>query len=474
MASKGFSGPVTAVLVGAGTRGRDAYGRYAEMHPDRLKFIAVAEPDVDKRHRFQEIHAIPDSMAFETWQELFESSKGKLAEVAFICTPDRLHYEPALQALQLDYHLVLEKPIAPTVEECQGIARLAAEKQRLVQVCHVLRFTEFWKKIKEIIDSGRIGKIVHYDHSENVEYWHFGHSYVRGPYKNKATSTPIVLAKTCHDLDLMFWILGEKAIDVESSGTIAHFRPENAPAGAPNRCTDGCPVEKECPWFAPRLYLTAEPLVRTGLHAPSRIIRNFTKWILKSKAFIKFIALFDKRAKKLLNWDEFPVTAITNDFSVEGKMKALREGPFGVCVYHAGNDVPDHMVSTFTFLSGATGTITMHGFSEQDGRELRIFGTKGVLRGIFRQNRELIEVTDFRFENTQVVHEAGLTVNVHGGGDIGIMDAFTAVLLGEVPNDKGGITDVQSAMESHYMGFAAEDAREQRAVLDIDSYRQAR
>lgn len=462
---------MSAVLAGAGTRGRDAYGRYAEIHPERLKFVAVAEPDEEKRRRFQAIHEIPDTMTFETWKDLFDEDKGKLAEVAFICTPDRLHYEPAMQALRLEYDLVLEKPIAPSVAECQAIARLAEENHRLVQVCHVLRFTAFWQKVKKIVASGRIGKIIHYDHSENVAYWHFAHSYVRGPYKNKATSTPIVLAKTCHDLDLMFWILGERAIYTESMGMLAHFRPENAPEGAPGRCTDGCPIEDECPWFAPRLYLNAEPLIRIGLYAPSRLVRGITREALRSRAFIRFLALFDKRASKLLNWDEFPVTAITNDFSVEGKLKALREGPYGVCVYRAGNDVPDHMVSTFTFPSGATGTLTMHGFAEHEGRELRIFGTKGTLRGFFRQNTESIEVTDFRFLKAEVVHKEGLSVAAHGGGDFGIMNAFTSTILGDAPMNESGLTDIQSAMESHYMGFAAEDAREQRMVVEVEAFR---
>ncbi|MEX2681433.1 MAG: Gfo/Idh/MocA family protein [Candidatus Sigynarchaeota archaeon] len=463
--------PVTALLIGAGTRGRDAYGRYAEVNPGRLKFIAVADPDPEKRHRFQKIHGIPDSAAFTTWQDVLSIDKGKIADVAFICTPDRLHYEPAMQALELGYDLVLEKPIAPSIAECRAIARKAEEKRCLVQICHVLRFTAFWKKVKEVIASGRLGKIVHYDHSENVAYWHFGHSFVRGPYKNKETSTPIVLAKTCHDLDLMFWILGEKAVDVSSSGGLMHFRPENAPPGAPERCTDGCPAEKDCPWYTPRLYVNAEPLIRIGMHAPSRVIRGFSKRALESRTFIKFMALFDKRANKLLNWDEFPVTAITNDFSVEGKMKALKEGPFGKCVYKCGNDVPDHMVSTFTFPSGATGTLTMHGFSEHEGRELRVFGTKGVLRGTFRQNIETIDVTDFRYMTTERVHKAGLSFVAHGGGDFGIMDAFTAVMLGEASREKNNLTDVQSAMESHYMGFAAEAARERRAVLRMDDYR---
>ncbi|MFX0099990.1 MAG: Gfo/Idh/MocA family protein [Candidatus Hodarchaeota archaeon] len=465
------SGPVTAVVVGVGSRGREAYGAYAERNQDRLKFVAVADVNEDKRKLFKNIHGISDDMAFETWEDLLSEKNGKLADAAFICTPDRLHYEPAMRALELGYDLVLEKPISPTIEECQAIAKLAEEKGRLVQVCHVLRFTGFWKKVKEIVDSGRIGKILHYDHSENVSYWHFGHSFVRGFYKNKDTSTPIVLAKTCHDLDLMYWILGEKAVKVQSTGELMFYKPENAPAGAPERCTDGCPAEQECPWYAPRLYMDAEPLIRIGKESKNPFLRSMVDVALNHKGVIKFFSLFYKRLKTINNWDRFPATALTTDLTPEGKMKALKEGPFGLCIYKTGNDVPDHQISTFNFPSGATGTLTMHGLSDFEGRELRIFGSKGTLRGFFRSLWATIEVHEFRSGKTEMVFKENANPEQgHGGGDAGLMDAFTGTMLGEI--GKESLTDIQGALESHYMGFAAEESRLSRKVLDISGFRE--
>jgi len=457
--SKSNSKPITAVLVGAGTRGRDAYGSYALKYPSRLKFIAICDSDDEKRKIFQKLHDIPDEYAYSSWDELFNKKIGKIAQVAFICTPDRMHYEPTLLALELDYDLFLEKPIAPTLEDCQEIAKIANEKHRIVQVGHVLRFTKYWQVLKEFLEEGKLGKIVHYDHSENVSYWHFGHSFVRGPYKNKEESTAIVLAKTCHDLDLIYWLMNEKPIDVYSHGELTHYKSENAPPDAPERCTDGCPIENECPWFAPRLYIELEPLIRTGKYAPSRFMRWITKQIIKSKSFLNFIALFNKDVKRIKHWDQFPVTHLTNDYSIDGRMKALKEGPYGLCIYKTGNDVPDHQVSTFNFQSGASVTLVMHGLSEHEGREFRIFGTKGVIRGIFRNSLEIIEFVDFRNGDIKTIYKQGLSVSAHGGGDEGIMHAFTAVMLGEKNRKEGNLTDVLNAMESHFMGFAAEESR---------------
>ncbi|HUT79570.1 MAG TPA: Gfo/Idh/MocA family oxidoreductase [Candidatus Bathyarchaeia archaeon] len=464
--------PVTAILIGAGSRGRDAYGEYARNNPERLQFIAIAEPDIEKRKIFQNLHNIPDNMAFNSWEKLLEVKKGKIAQVAFICTPDRLHYKPAMKALELRYDLVLEKPIAPTLIECQNIHRLAEKNGCLVQICHVLRFTDFWQKIKQLIDTERLGKIIHYDHSENVSYWHFGHSFVRGSYKNKETSTAIILAKTCHDLDLIHWLVNEKAVEIHSVGEVTHYKSENAPLNAPKRCTDGCPIADECPWYAPRLYIDLEPIIRTGIYSSSKMMRWITKQMIKSKRFINFLALFNKDVRKIKNWDQFPLTSLTTDYSKEGVMKALQEGPFGLCIYKTGNDVPDHQISTFTFPSGATATLTMHGLSEHEGRELRIFGSKGVLRGIFRNSKEILELTDFRFGKTEIIHEEGLSLDAHGGGDSKIMDAFTAVILGEKTQEESNLTDISSAMESHYMGFAAEESRIIKKVQQVENFRQ--
>lgn len=462
--------PITAIIIGAGVRGLDVYGQYALKNPDRIKIVAVAEPILEKRKKFQTLHNISDSRAYSTWEDVLHDSVGKIADVVFICTQDNIHFGPAKRAIELGYAILLEKPISPNIMECRELANMSRKNQTLIQIGHVLRYTAFWKKIKEIIDSGKIGSIVHYDHSENIAYYHFGHSFVRGNWKNKSSSSPLILAKTCHDLDLMIWILGDQPLSVQSTGNLTFYKPENAPENSPIRCTDGCSHANVCPWYAPRLYLYGKPVLHEILIGPNKIFRKIANLVLNHRKMAKKLAKIFPALKHYIDWEEWPTTIITTDLSMEGRMKALREGPYGKCIFKTGNDVVDHQVSTFQFPSGATGTLTVHGLSDLEGREIRIFGSKGSVRGIFRRNYEEVVVTNFG-EKPEIVHKSGLDINGHGGGDYGMMDAFTSLLLQEQTPKEAGYADIGTAMESHYMAFAAEDARLSHETVDLESYR---
>ncbi|HEX3031035.1 MAG TPA: hypothetical protein VHS59_02150, partial [Bacillota bacterium] len=210
--------------------------------------------------------------------------------------------------------------------------------------------------------------------------------------------------------------------------------------------------------------------LRIALHAPSKAARAAAYFALNHRGMLEFLSRFSSRLKSIVHWDQFPATVITSDLSTEGKMKALREGPFGKCIFKCGNDVMDHQITTYTFPGGVTGTLTLHGVSDLEGRELRIFGTKGAIRGFFRYNGEEITVTDFRYSKTRTVYRAGLSMGGHGGGDFGLMDSFVNVMKGESDPGKAG-ADVGNALEAHYMAFAAEDAREGHQKVDLDNYR---
>ena len=163
---------------------------------------------------------------------------------------------------------MLEKPISPNARECLDLQRRAEEKGTQIMVCHVMRYTKFYRKLKELIDSGVIGDVVHVTHTENVAYWHYAHSYVRGNWHKTADSSPMILAKCCHDMDILSWLLGSRCRTVSSFGDLRYFREENAPAGSPARCTDGCPHSGSCPYYAPALYLddnTPWPTALTAL-----------------------------------------------------------------------------------------------------------------------------------------------------------------------------------------------------------------
>jgi predicted dehydrogenase len=465
------SSPVSAVLCGAGVRGHFVYGAYALRHPRRLRFVAVAEPDGARRRRFQRAHAIPDSLAFARWEDLL--AVRRRAQAAFVCGPDTAHAAPALRALESGYDLLLEKPMSPLPEECCALAAFPLAEGQRAQVAHVLRYTDFWRRVKETVAAGRIGRVVHFELSENVSTWHFGHSYVRGAYGVERLSSPLILAKCCHDLDLVGWILGEQARSVQSTAGLLHYRPENAPPGAPERCTDGCPAQDACPWFAPRLYLRGEPILRTLGRARSPGLRGLVRLGRALPGPFRLLGAAFPALRLLSDWDEFPSTALGVDLSREGKLRALREGPFGRCVYRCGNDVPDHQQVLLDFPSGATASLTVHGLSEFEGRELRVFGTRGVLRGVFRLQEEELCLTDHRRLATERLHRSGAVLG-HGGGDAGLLDAFTAAPSGGAgAARRGELSGPAEALESHLLAFAAEASRRRGAAVRMEEYRGA-
>ncbi|MEA3310107.1 MAG: Gfo/Idh/MocA family oxidoreductase, partial [Chloroflexota bacterium] len=351
--------PITAVLAGAGNRGAEAYGRYAQQHPAELQFVAVAEPHPQRRERFAQTHDIPAARQFTTWEELFAA--GKIADVAFITTQDQMHVAPTLTALELGYDILLEKPMAPTLAENVRLVQAAESAGRLLQIGHVLRYTTFFSKLHEIIKSGRLGKIISVEHRENVSYWHMAHSFVRGNWRNRKLSSPMILAKCCHDLDILYWNLGPCA-ELNSFGSLLHYRAENAPKGAPERCTDGCPVADECPWNAINLYQKKLPL-QQHLTAPEKIA-NYYGW---------------------------PISVITEDYTPEGIRHALETGPYGRCVYHCDNDVVDNQIVNLQMESGATVALFMQGHSHREGRTMRYDGTRATLRGIFFFDEQRLE-----------------------------------------------------------------------------------
>ena len=247
-----MSKPLEAVAIGAGGRGYGAYAPYAIEHPDELRFVAVAEPDPERRARFAERYGVPANACFSSWEDLV--AQGQLAPAAFNCTMDAMHVPSTLALLGAGYHVLLEKPMATTAEDCICLVQAAERAGRVLQICHVLRFTAMFSALNDVLSSGRLGDIMSVEHRENVVYWHMAHSFVRGNWGNSESSAPMILAKCCHDLDILFWNVGPVR-RLSSFGSLQHYRAGNAPAGATPRCTDGCPAEDACPFYAPRLYL---------------------------------------------------------------------------------------------------------------------------------------------------------------------------------------------------------------------------
>jgi predicted dehydrogenase len=415
--------PVTAVLFGAGLRGADAYGPYALMYPEKLKFVAVAEPDPIRRARFAIAHNIPAERQYATWKEVM--ALPKFADAVFNCTMDRMHYASSMAVLQGGYDMLLEKPMASTREETESLVLAAEKGDRLLQVCHVLRYTPFFSTLHDILQSRRLGDIITVEHRENVAYWHMAHSYVRGNWADVATSAPMILAKCSHDLDILIWNIGLPVRRLQSFGSLRHFRPENAPPDATLRCTDGCPVAETCPFDARRIYLN-----------------------MSNKGW--------------------PVTAISTDLSLEGRLKALETGPYGRCVYHCNNTAVDNQTVNMEFEDGTTVVLFMHGHSHLEGRTMRYDGTRATLFGEFTTERSKIEIYDHLTNARERVRIPATDGTGHGGGDFGVVAGFVRALRGETT----ALTSARVSLESHLLAFAAEESRHRNAVIEMAEFRE--
>lgn len=460
--------PITALLFGAGDRGMNAYAPYALQHPDQIRFIGVAEPDHFRRERFAKIHSIPKEQCFETWENAL--AQGKIADVVINCTQDKMHYPSGMGALQAGYDMLLEKPICTTLSESIELVRTAEENKRLLQVCHVLRHTDFFSRIHQIVNSGNLGEIVTISHRENVSSWHMAHSYVRGNWRRDSDSAPMILAKSCHDMDLLYWIIGRRTRRLNSFGSLRHFRVENAPAGAPKRCLDGCPVEDSCPFYAPSVYIDLYP-IKFGLSQSSNWLYRFIGRVsLRSPGLIKFLSKFIPLLKGLTEYSGWPRSTVSyppQDTQVI--LQALQEGPYGRCVYHCDNNVVDHQVVSMEFEGGISGTFTMHGHSHEEARTLRIDGSQATLLAKFGFNSSFIEVHRHRnMEVERINFPNNVETAGHGGGDFGIMKDFVHAI--QTQSQVGA--SARDSLESHIMAFAAEESRLRGEVIDMEMYRQ--
>ncbi len=414
--------PITAVMVGAGQRGMYAYGTYALAHPDELKFVAVAEPIRERREKFAQLHGIPAEMQFESWETLME--RGKIADVMFNMTMDRTHFESTMHALKLGYDVLLEKPIAHTPELSVALVLMAEKMGRLLQVCHVLRYTSFFRKLNELLAQGVAGELITVEHKENLVWWHMAHSFVRGNWRRADLSTPMIVAKCCHDFDILYWNIGRKAVRVHSTGTLKHFRSENAPKGAPKHCLDPCPARETCPYDVHKIYLNMEN-------------------------------------------NGWPINAITSDLSYEGRLKALRETGYGRCVYHCDNDVVDHQVVNIEFEDGITVAMTMNGHGFEESRTMRYDGTRATIRGKFDYRDGWIEILPHSWSGKAEEIHIPPSESGHGGGDFGIVRGFLRSVMGIEPP----LTTAREAIESHLIAFAAERSRLTGQAVEMENYR---
>ena len=408
------------VLIGAGQRGM-VYADYVREKGHEI--AAVAETDDARRKVAGDALGIPEEYRFRTGAELL--AQPKMGDAAIIATMDRDHYSEAIPAMRKGYHLLLEKPISPDPEETLAIEETAEETNRLVTVCHVLRYSPFFRELKKAVDDGKIGRIITIQHNENIGNFHIAHSFVRGNWRRSDETSPLIMQKSCHDMDLLVWLTGSRCESVASFGDLTWFRPENAPDGAAERCSD-CPLKDSCRFSA---YLCYLPVAGS-----------------------------------------WPAAVLTVDQSEEGIREAIRTGPFGRCVYHCDNNVCDHQVSILRFRNGVTATFNLSGFTNRMARTIKIMGEHGEIRASEYEN--VIEIT--RFGSTGIARSESETIHPevptsgHNGGDSGIVDDFLALLEGKM---SASATDIHESVESHMMACAAEEARVSGTVVRLADFR---
>ena len=398
---------ITFAVCGMGSRGVVYSGKQLEF-PEEMEVTAIADVDPERIKAANKYLHVPEEHLFHSADEMF--AQPKLADVMMITTQDAMHKEHALKAMERGYDLLLEKPISNKLEDVVEIANTAKRLGRKVIVCHVLRYTPFYKTVKRLLQEGVVGKIQSIEAAEWVGHRHFAHSYCRGNWHNSKQSSPMILAKCSHDMDIIYWLAEAKCEKVNSFGRLTHYRIENAPEGSAERCSD-CPVK--CPWRAHDFYLPRIPKWPTNLIHPEPTVENITE--------------------------------------------ALKTSNYGRCIYRMDNDVVDHQTVNMELEGGITATFQMNGFAIVDTRTLHIVGTEGEMMGNFRTHE--LWYQKFGGERVELTkEELGTETKGHGGGDTGIMRDVLRFFRGE-EFDSSSITLIDRSVESHFMAFAAEESR---------------
>lgn len=407
------------VLVGAGSRGM-IYGQWAKKH--NIEITAIAERREDRLRDAAKQFRVPEEFCFSDASELFAGEK--LADAAIIATLDQDHYGHVMQALARGYDILLEKPISPDAKECIEIEKAALALGRQITVCHVLRYTNFFGVIKDVLDSGELGKIVAIKHSENIGNFHMAHSFVRGNWRNDDLSSPIIMQKSCHDLDILLWLTGAHCTKVAAFGGLSYFREENAPAGSSDRCCS-CSVAESCRFDARKVYL---PVL-----------------------------------------GQWPADVVCLEKTEEALLEALRTGPYGRCVYRCDNNVCDHMSILMEFDNGVTATFSLTAQTSACHRNIHIMCEDGEIEADDGKRQIVIR----KHVSSQADSFEERTINVrtngsgHGGGDAGIMEDFCQCLH----NSGESRSSISRSVESHLMACAIEQARLTGMVVDMDAFR---
>lgn len=439
---------LTGIVIGAGNRGADSYVPALIEEPELARIVAVADPSDARRAAFASRHGLAGRDCFDDWRRVLEGPRR--ADFVLIATPDDQHCEPALRALEAGYDVLLEKPMATRETECEALVEAATRHGRLLQICHVLRYAPLYRALKAVLDAGDIGVPRTIQHAENVGYWHYAHSYARGHWRNRAESSPMILAKSCHDMDLLYWFAGAAPVELSSVEAPTWLCDTNAPPGAPDFCIEGCTYAETCPYDAVAMYRDITP-----------VLLDVTMKSVSATRGQPAESPVSDPPPRAPGWRGWPASVLTDDLSPEGLDRALRTTRFGRCAFKVGdNDQPSSQSVSVRFANDVVASFTMHSTSYRDGRETRIDGTHGSLEASLYKGEQALRVIDHKSGRIREL-DVGQGDVRHGGADPLLFRAFLeAVRSGTRPD-----TVAADALWSHRMAFAADrSAREGRAV----------
>lgn len=426
---------ITVSLLGAGNRGLDTYATIAQKEFDHVKFLCCIDEDPERLYQFKKRFGVSDDSLYKSADEFF--LKPRQSDLLIIATQDTSHYDLAKKALNKGYDLILEKPAALRVEELLELEELSNKFGRTVIVCHVLRYHKMWQMIKSIVDEGKLGKIITISHHENIGHYHYAHSYARGSWRKMETSGPLVLTKSSHDIDLLYYLVGSRVKRVASFGSLSYFHPENAPKGHGERC-ESCAVRKNCRYEGERMYTS----------------------------FGGFYPLFTK-----------------NKYTRKAVKEGLRSTDYGRCIYTMDHDVVDHQSSILEFENGVSATFNLNAFTRRMHRFIKVMCEYGEITA----DERTIEVSTFELQPLfsgllgHFLHLDRKTIKKtklykpwdlskyfgHGGAD----RLFVKSVFNSYRSNKESLTPLSQSVHSHIVALALEEARVTGKTVLIEEFR---
>ncbi len=418
---------LNVLIIGAGNRGMYVYAELSKRKDIPIKVSGVAESDPEKLEKMRNLYNIPEELCFKSGKDALLQKRD--FDAVIIASPDYTHYELTLMSLNNGYHVLLEKPMSHSPKQCIEIVKAQEKSGKVLSLAHVLRYAPFFQEIKKMIDEKTLGEVQTIDLLEEVGYWHFAHSYVRGNWSKESESGPIILTKSCHDLDILNYLIESDIETVYSTGSLNYFKINNSPPKSTKTCIEKCSVKNTCPYNAERFYLFEKDPLKVG----------------------------------------YPANVISLEKTIESRKKALKNGPYGKCVFKCNNDVCDNQVVVLNFKNKVRVNFRISAFGQEPIRKIKIYFGNGEINGNLTEGSIRITKYGGTKDKDTLKQEYTNFFGGHGGGDFFLLKNFVQLILGE--NKKLNLSSAQLSLDSHLLAFAAEKSRKENIIIDYENYK---